>query len=112
MATRELYHPGGIAQLVEHLLCKQGVRSSNLLISTKKARQLPGFFCGDIGDAYDNPQTPLRGGLVASLRIPLFGPAFFRFVERKVCISRPPGPVTFAAAKVGKGLRAQGFGAA
>ena len=26
---------GGIAQLVEHLLCKQGVRSSSLLISTK-----------------------------------------------------------------------------
>ena len=27
---------GGIAQLVEHLLCKQGVKSSNLFISTKK----------------------------------------------------------------------------
>ena len=27
---------GGIAQLGEHLLCKQGVRSSILLISTKK----------------------------------------------------------------------------
>ena len=26
---------GGIAQLVEHLLCKQGVKSSNLFISTK-----------------------------------------------------------------------------
>ncbi len=25
---------GGIAQLVEHLLCKQGVKSSNLFIST------------------------------------------------------------------------------
>ena len=28
---------GGIAQLVEHLLCKQGVKSSNLFISTPKA---------------------------------------------------------------------------
>ena len=27
---------GGIAQLVEHLLCKQRVKSSNLFISTKK----------------------------------------------------------------------------
>ena len=27
---------GGIAQLVEHLLCKQGVKSSNLFISTQK----------------------------------------------------------------------------
>ena len=27
---------GGIAQLGEHLLCKQGVRSSNLLTSTKE----------------------------------------------------------------------------
>ena len=27
-------HYGGVAQLVEHLPCKQGVRSSTLLIST------------------------------------------------------------------------------
>ena len=33
--SRETGTFGGIAQLVEHLLCKQGVRSSNLLISTK-----------------------------------------------------------------------------
>ena len=30
----EAHERGGIAQLGEHLLCKQGVRSSNLLIST------------------------------------------------------------------------------
>ena len=30
----EAQERGGIAQLGEHLLCKQGVRSSNLLIST------------------------------------------------------------------------------
>ena len=29
---------GGVAQLGEHLLCKQGVRSSILLISTKRGR--------------------------------------------------------------------------
>ena len=29
-------HFGGVAQLGEHLPCKQGVRSSNLLISTKE----------------------------------------------------------------------------
>ena len=29
------YLYGGVAQLGEHLPCKQGVRSSNLLISTK-----------------------------------------------------------------------------
>ena len=32
------FMPGGIAQLVEHMLCKHGVRSSNLLISTKIER--------------------------------------------------------------------------
>ena len=32
--AHSLYH-GGVAQLVEHLPCKQGVRSSTLLISTK-----------------------------------------------------------------------------
>ena len=35
---------GGIAQLVEHLLCKQGVKSSNLFISTVIFRQLQ--ICG------------------------------------------------------------------
>ena len=30
---------GGIAQLGEHLPCKQGVRSSNLLVSTKKQQK-------------------------------------------------------------------------
>ena len=29
---------GGVAQLGEHLLCTQGVRSSNLLISTRAER--------------------------------------------------------------------------
>ena len=29
---------GGIAQLVEHLLCKQGVKSSNLFISTTEKK--------------------------------------------------------------------------
>ena len=32
-------HSGGIAQLGEHLLCKQGVRSSILLISTRPKGQ-------------------------------------------------------------------------
>ena len=42
------YLLGGIAQLVERLLCKQEVRSSNLLISTKIARRFaPGYFCSD-----------------------------------------------------------------
>ena len=32
---KSLFHlPGGIAQLGEHLPCKQGVMSSNLIIST------------------------------------------------------------------------------
>ena len=30
---------GGVAQLGEHLLCKQGVRSSILLISTKREEE-------------------------------------------------------------------------
>ena len=33
--TKKYLFFGGIAQLGEHLLCKQGVRSSNLLTSTK-----------------------------------------------------------------------------
>ncbi len=37
---------GGIAQLVEHLLCKQGVKSSNLFISTKN--RLIDFFSVDL----------------------------------------------------------------
>ena len=38
LLTSRLSHPncGGVAQLGEHLPCKQGVRSSSLLISTKK----------------------------------------------------------------------------
>ena len=38
---------GGIAQLVEHLLCKQRVKSSNLFISTKKKhlQKCRCFFC-------------------------------------------------------------------
>jgi hypothetical protein len=32
--------PGGIAQLEEHLLCKQGVSGSNPLTSTKLYRKL------------------------------------------------------------------------
>ena len=34
-----MHKRGGIAQLGEHLLCKQGVRSSILLTSTKKAQE-------------------------------------------------------------------------
>ena len=34
--------PGGVAQLGEHLLCKQGVRSSILLISTQWAHSSGG----------------------------------------------------------------------
>ncbi len=30
--------PGDVAQLVEHLLCKQGVGGSSPLVSTRKAR--------------------------------------------------------------------------
>ena len=30
---------GGVAQMGEHLPCKQGVDSSNLFISTRKARR-------------------------------------------------------------------------
>src|SRR5581483_11296114 len=45
----QVYPPGGIAQLVEHLHGMQGVRSSSLLASTKQqeTRQLGGFF--DLG---------------------------------------------------------------
>ena len=38
---------GGIAQLGEHLLCKQGVRSSNLLTSTNTTKP---FGFGRIGE--------------------------------------------------------------
>ena len=34
---------GGVAQLGEHLPCKQGVRSSTLLISTKSALRADSF---------------------------------------------------------------------
>ena len=34
------YNTGGVAQLGEHLPCKQGVKSSNLSISTVKAKAL------------------------------------------------------------------------
>ena len=37
---------GGVAQLGEHLLCKQGVRSSILLISTKGRRKNEQLECG------------------------------------------------------------------
>ena len=35
--VQKVIKDGGIAQLGEHLLCKQGVRSSNLLTSTKRS---------------------------------------------------------------------------
>ena len=38
---------GGIAQLGEHLPCKQGVRSSNLLISTNDLTAIIDCFVGD-----------------------------------------------------------------
>ena len=37
-----LERPGGVAQLGEHLPCKQGVKSSNLFISTKQRRSAIG----------------------------------------------------------------------
>ncbi len=37
VAKRGNVKSGGVAQLGEHLPCKQGVRSSTLLISTKEA---------------------------------------------------------------------------
>ena len=39
--TYYLFLSGGVAQLGEHLPCKQGVRSSILLISTKVSNGLP-----------------------------------------------------------------------
>ena len=35
---------GGVAQLGEHLPCKQGVRGSNLLISTDEKQKLSSHF--------------------------------------------------------------------
>ena len=43
----ELRTDGGVAQLGEHLLCTQGVRSSNLLISTRgRGRKVTGLTNG------------------------------------------------------------------
>ena len=39
---------GGIAQLGEHLPCKQGVRSSNLLISTNDLTEISDFVVGQV----------------------------------------------------------------
>ena len=39
---------GGIAQLGEHLPCKQGVRSSNLLISTNDLTEIYDFVVGQM----------------------------------------------------------------
>ena len=39
---------GGIAQLGEHLPCKQGVRSSNLLISTNDLTEIFDFVVGQM----------------------------------------------------------------
>ena len=39
---------GGVAQLGEHLLCKQGVRSSILLISTKGRRKTNSLMLANI----------------------------------------------------------------
>ena len=47
---------GGLAQLGEHLLCKQGVKSSILLISTKK----------NSGNRV-NPSSQILIGLIAQL---------------------------------------------
>ena len=39
MKFTDCYNRGGVAQLGEHLPCKQGVRSSTLLISTKLSKE-------------------------------------------------------------------------
>ena len=39
--SETLKRPGGVAQLGEHLPCKQGVKSSNLFISTRKSIDFP-----------------------------------------------------------------------
>ena len=39
---------GGVAQLGEHLPCKQGVRSSNLLISTNDLTEIFDFVVGQM----------------------------------------------------------------
>ena len=39
---------GGIAQLGEHLPCKQGVRSSNLLISTNDLTEIYDFVVSQV----------------------------------------------------------------
>ena len=61
MATRELYRPGGIAQLVEHMLCKHGVAGSNPTTSTKKGfdEDVGAFFRG--GGWLRQPLCPVRG---------------------------------------------------
>jgi len=48
---------GGLAHLVEHLLCKQRVRSSNLLTSTsyRGLRQRSDYQAHNLGDGGSNP---------------------------------------------------------
>jgi len=43
--TTQIQNPGDLAQLVEHLLCKQGVRGSTPLVSTnEKPARNGGFY--------------------------------------------------------------------
>ena len=43
MKFTDCYNRGGVAQLGEHLPCKQGVRSSTLLISTTSLSRILGW---------------------------------------------------------------------
>ena len=51
---------GGVAQLGEHLPCKQGVKGSNPFISTRE--------CGKIRETDGRPvRSGIRNGLIAQL---------------------------------------------
>ena len=43
---------GDVAQLGEHLPCKQGVRSSNLLISTNDLTEIYDFVVGQVSRSF------------------------------------------------------------
>ena len=89
---------GAVAQLVEHLLCKEGVRSSSLLGSTasdQAARVAPGLYGAAAIAVNSAVPAPDSTGPPAIAKIvpenPLFGPThdlFVRAPERVVHLKK------------------------
>ena len=87
-AGRAGRHPGAMAQLVAHLLCKQGVRGSSPLGSTAGQRPFPLGGKGLVA----SPSSPRVAGRAGRDKVPSLAASG---LEKQ--------PITLAASEIGRG---------